>query len=297
MESSFQPKPDAAETDCGRTSARPCASRLGAACLSLACLTSPAALATQSALPAGIPPENLPMPSTEETTETLQASLSIGYESLFIASGMQSAYGSLQSNAELAYYGFTAGVWANNPLDSQDTNPAGPFGPEYRFYGNYEASLTEQLWASIGFTYYMHPRKGSTPNRHREINLGIGADVLLEPELVYNYDFDLQQHDLAIAISHEESLDQWLPVEGFSVAAGIVFGYLHADRPESNQAPNPQESRGYIYTEIAADIIYTHKDILSLYAGPRFASNDSDHGNIADRRSNFWWGMGCKIEF
>lgn len=278
-----------------RTRLRASSRSLGLICLAVA-LAPALGNAAENKPPAGLSEQNLPL-QQPAPSEALQASLSIGYESLYVSSGMQGAYGSLQTNAELAWGGFTAGVWGNNPLDVQDSNPAGPFGPEYRFYGNYEVALTEDVSASLGFTYYWHPRKGSTPNRQREINLGVMADTLLSPELVYNYDFDLQQHDVALGISHEESLDPWLPLEGFGVAAGVVFGYLHADRPESDQMPSPQDSMGYIYTEIAINLTYVHKENLGFYVGPRFSSNDSNTGNIADRRSNFWWGMGCNIAF
>lgn len=245
----------------------------------------------------GLDEENLPIAPEDATEGPLQVSFQTGYESLRISSGMQSGYVYIQSDLGLQWYGATVAFHAENPLDTEEANPAGPFNPEYSIDANYAFVLGELLNASIGFTYYWLPRRDSTPNRHREINLGLEADLPLSPQLIYNYDFDLRQNEVVLQLSHETPLDAWLPLEGFSLGAALALGYLHAARPESDQGPKTQESLSYLYTEIALNLSYRCTEHVSFYAGPRFATNDSSRDNIADRKSNLWWGMGCCVDF
>lgn len=227
----------------------------------------------------------------------LFAALCVGYESMYVSSGAQAAYGSFQSSVELGYAGFTASLWANNPLDTQRSNPAGPFSPEYRIYGGYETGITDWLSASAGFTYYFYTEKGAVPNRTRELNVALGFDLPIETALEYNYDFDLQQHEIALVLGYEYMLDEVLPIKGFSLAAAAAVGYLHADKPESDQGPANQPSDGYTYFQSALDVVYTHKSSVRLYAGPRFATNNNGSSNIAGRETNVWWGCGASIAF
>lgn len=122
-------------------------------------------------------------------------------------------------------------------------------------------------------------------------------DVLLSPALVYNYDLDLRQNEVALVLEHGQPLDEWLPVEGLSLNAVLSFGYINAGRPESDQGPSGQISEDYVYVQGALDLVYTYKDTVTLYAGPRFAANGHGPNNIAERNVNVWWGVGTTISF
>lgn len=265
----------------------------GGSCLQLA--ADPTAAVTPGVPSGEAPVDPIHLESAEP--EQLTAKLSIGYESMYVSSGAQAAYASLQPSIELGYMGFTAGMWANNPLDSQQNNPNGPFNAEYQFFITYSLQTTDWLHLDLGFTYYLFPEQGSTPNRTRELNFALVFDVFLSPTLAYNYDFDLRQNEVALTLEHEQSLSQWLPFEGLSVGAFATLGYINTGRPESDQGPDGQTSQDYIYGEIAVDFIYTYKENIRFYAGPRFASNGNGENNLAGRNNNFWWGIGSSIEF
>ncbi len=223
-------------------------------------------------------------------TEEFHAFANIGYESMYVTSGAQGAYQSLQPNLELAYYGVYAGIWANLPLDS---NPGGnwtgsEFSDEYNIYAGYGMGfLDDLLTASAGATYYWYPDFGVTPNHTWELNFALSADVLLSPGVEVNYDLNLNQLEVIIVSSYDYDLSEYT-VDGLGLAAGAAFGYLqNEDTPVS-----------YFYVEMAVDLTYVYNENFSVYAGPRFSTNDAGKDqNIGERATNFWWGIGATFQF
>ena len=224
-------------------------------------------------------------------TEAFHAFASIGYESMYVTSGAQGAYESLQPNVEFEYYGAYLGLWANLPMDS---NPGGnwtgsEFSDEYDFYAGYGMGFLQDdlLTANAGVTYYWFPDFGTSPNHTWELNFGLEADVFLSPGIEINYDFNLDQLECIIVSSYEYDLGEYT-VDGLGVSAGAAFGYLQ----------NQNAKVSYFYVELAVDLTYTYNDNFSLYAGPRFSTNDAGKdNNIAERATNFWWGIGATFSF
>ncbi|MBC2593733.1 hypothetical protein H5P28_05600 [Ruficoccus amylovorans] len=222
-------------------------------------------------------------------TPQLHAFANIGYESMYVTSGMQGAYASLQPNIEFEYYGFYAGIWANLPLDS---NPGGnyatdPFSDEYDIYAGYGMGfLDDLLTASLGATYYYYPDDAADPGHTWELNFAVEADVLLSPGFEVNYDLNLNQLELVVVSSYDYDLSTYT-VDGLGLAAGAAFGYLQ----------NQTDQFSYFYVELAVDLTYVYNDNFSLYAGPRFSTNDAGDHNIGERETNFWWGVGATFQF
>jgi hypothetical protein len=230
-------------------------------------------------------------------TDELHGFADVAFASMYVTSGAQGAYASLQPNIELEYYGFYAGIWANLPFDSQPNNPNGPFNDEYDIYAGYGIGLLEDdlLTASLGGTYYWYPESGSTPNRTWEINFGLIADVFLTPGIEVNYDFNLKQLELIIVSSYDYDLSPYT-VDGLGVSVGAAFGYLQAEDADSDQVPGtPQDS--YFYVELALDLTWAYNDNFLVYAGPRFSTNDNGASNLAGRATNVWWGVGANLSF
>ncbi|QYY35435.1 TorF family putative porin [Ruficoccus sp. ZRK36] len=216
----------------------------------------------------------------DEGEVELHAFATIDYESMYVTSGAQGAYESLQPNVEFAYYGFYAGVWANMPLDS---NPGGnwtndEFSDEYNIYAGYGMSFMDDLLsATAGATYYLYPDFNTDPNHTWELNFGIAADVLLNPGFELNYDLNLNQLECIIVSSYEFDLSEYT-VDGLSLAAGVAFGYLQ----------NEVDKVSYFYVEMAVDVVYTYNENFSVFAGPRFSTNDAGKdNNIGERATNF----------
>lgn len=213
--------------------------------------------------------------------EGFSISTALGFESEYVSSGAFGAHESLQPALEIAYREFAFGWFMNNPIDDDNND-------EHDFWASYTRELCEYSELTVGVTYYLYPKTGSTPNRTREFNLSFAYDTFLNPELAFNHDFDLEQTEWVLAVSHSFVLDSICP--RLNLETGVAVGYLNAEDADSDQVAGKTQN-GYAYAEANVDLVYAIKDNLTFSFGPRVATNnDGKINNVGKHESRLWWG-------
>lgn len=218
-------------------------------------------------------------------------SIGLGFESMYVCSGNQLAYSTFVPEVALDYRGIYFVATAFMPFKTDY------YKNEYNLSLGYALEIEEIVTLSVGGTYYWFPDDNSGISRTRELNTSVTANVLLSPTLVFNYDFDLQQREFILELSHTFDLSSLTGVEGLGIDAYGCYGYLNADDATAGTT-TPKEKDGYGYVQLAANVVYEVNDALSLYAGPRFAyNNNGKDKNMNENGSKVWFGLGASWSY
>ena len=137
----------------------------------------------------------------------------------------------VQPGLEVSLHGFTLGAWGNLDLDDYDGRvEKNQFG-EIDLYASY-AIPVDFATLSIGYIEYTYP--GYAVEADREVNLGVGLDVLLNPQVTVSYGVDGgvdKSLHVGAGIGHSIAL-----AEGFGLDLGATVAYVDIDGGESGFA-------------------------------------------------------------
>ena len=161
----------------------------------------------------------------------------------------------VQPFVEAATHGVTAGAWWNWNTDLENFD-------EVDFYVSWDVPLPEDqpLGLSIGYTNYDFPdyvRDGSVEleGADREIQIGLSADVILQPTLFAGFGVDGPFLDkgiyLALGASHDYEINEKATISG-----GATLGFELGDNVTNTGASFLQLSLGASYDIIGITFNY-----------------------------------------
>ncbi len=137
----------------------------------------------------------------------------------------------VQPGLEVSLHGLTLGAWGNLDLDDYDGMvEKNQFG-EIDLYLSY-AIPVEFASLSVGYIEYTYP--GSVVEADREVNLGVGLDLLLNPNVTISYGVDggvKKSLHVGAGIGHSIGL-----AEGFSLDLGATVAWVDPDEGKSGFA-------------------------------------------------------------
>ncbi len=126
----------------------------------------------------------------------------------------------VQPGLEVTLYGLTFGAWGNLDLDDYDgTVEKKQFG-EIDLYLSYAIPVDIATF-NVGYIEYTYP--GTVGKADREVQLGLGLDVLLAPSVTVSYGVDGSVNKslhVGAGISHAIALTDAV---GLELAAGVAY--------------------------------------------------------------------------
>ena len=215
--------------------------------------------------------------------DNLSLSAVVGFESEYVYRGEKRGGAALQPSLEAGHPlgpgDAFAGVWANQNLEGEPDD-------EVDFYAGYAVPLSPIFALTGGFTYYWYPDEGATPNREKEIFLGIFGDLPLRPALNGYYNFAFDQAILEVRLGHTFPLtDRASLVWGATLAAG------RAGDANSDQVPGDPES-GFWYGGTSVDWLYAVNEVATVSLGLRYSGRED--GGYVD---HFLFGASVELGF
>lgn len=207
----------------------------------------------------------------------------VGYESKYAFRGLGIAKDSLQTDLALSYQTFGLGLWTHNPLRSSQKDTS-----EIRVYGDAGTSLDDTIYGAIGFTVYHHTNadflgsEQTTFEPHLRFTFDLSESLYIKPTLLIAYDVDWKDWTFEAGVDHVIGLADQLNLE-----LGAALGYRVMD-----------QVKNYIYGSLTADVVYSVKAPVDLYAGIRGAFNDLSKANRGNfKGTEFWFGAGVRATF
>jgi uncharacterized protein (TIGR02001 family) len=138
----------------------------------------------------------------------------------------------VQPGLEVALHGLTLGAWGNLDLDDYDgTVEKNQFG-EIDLYASY-AIPVDVATLSVGYIEYTYPGT-EVVEADREVNVGVGLDVLLSPHVTVSYGVDGsvdKSWHVGAGIGHSIGL-----AEGFGLDLGATVAWVDPDEGKSGFA-------------------------------------------------------------
>lgn len=278
-----------------------------------AMLGSASLMAQEAAAPAAAPAQECQKAWTKPSLDDLKASVSVGYESMYIFRGKAQTIDNIQASLDIGYavtdaLGIYGGVWHNSPLsehagagDWTDTQLSA--GVTYGVAG---------FIFDAGYTSYWYNGARPSFNSTNEVKAGVLYDTsailgkylggaTIVPSAYYYYDFDRMSNTVEVAISASLPVSKWAFGKDFlSVEASVFYGYLTEDR-QNFLGDLARETNSYNYVGVTADLVWKVNDICAVKGGVRWAANDD--GDKYGRNqyfysdNNLWWGMSVVIGF
>jgi hypothetical protein len=158
------------------------------------------------------------MEQQSESADSLEASLSAGYESRYVAEGRDNLGGDgmFASTLEVGYQGFTAGFWyANSPdADYEEINSWLQYNHSI---GDFEISVA-----------YTHLRFLSDDEYENELGLGVEYGALpwnLTATALGYYSFDAEGSFFELGLNGDYEIKPWLTLSPYSLF-GLNSGYI-----------------------------------------------------------------------
>lgn len=228
---------------------------------------------------------------TGSSISDLSISGAFAFESEYIFRGVQLGENSLQPSVELGFPvaggSLYAGIWNSNDIEN------GGAANEIDYYFGYAYPVTDIFTVDAGLTIYHYPEAVTTGGglqATQEVYLGVAADVLLSPALYFYYDFELEQIVIEGSVGYSIDLAEYAGIDSTSIDLGGYLGNVSAD--DVSQAPGDQ-SNGYTYWGLSADLVYGFNDNVAAAVGGRYAGNNDDNGDD----SFLWWGTSLSFSY
>lgn len=234
----------------------------------------------ENATPATVAPRTI-QPADDQS---LGFQAKAGYESKYVYRGLGLAKDSMQVNMNVTYQTFGLGLWTHNSLraSQKDTN-------EIRITGHAGTSLDDTIYGALGFTVYHHTNAGflgseqTTFEPNLRFTFDLSESIYIKPTLTVAYDVDWKDWTFEAGVDHVIALADQLNLE-----LGAAIGYRVIDK-----------SKNYIYGNVTADVVYSVKAPVDIFAGIRGSFNDISKSRRAGgiKEADFWFGAGLRATF
>ncbi len=215
--------------------------------------------------------------------DALTVDASFGYESQFFFRGWTVAKDSLQTDLSLSYQNYSLGVWNHAPLRSSQSSTS-----EFDFYGSADLQLTDIITGALGFTLYYYPSvSGSGTNTvtfepNLTFTFDLSEEIFISPSVMIAYDTELQNWTFEASTDYGFELAEDI---GLELGAGVGLVTVH-------------KGKNYVYGLLSADVVYSVKEPIQLYAGVRGGFNSLGKANRGSQKSTeFWFGAGVRASF
>lgn len=199
------------------------------------------------------------------------------FVSKYVFRGVKLSRESLQPSVEIASGDFYAGLWNNTPLRNEHDGDA---SKEVDLYAGYTPSITENLKADIGVTYYAYPSIADGLNDDSvEAFVGLNWSVGNFTPAGYLYrDLDLDVWTFQASIGYSIPLTSW----GTSLDLNATIGGVSPDHGEE-----------YGYYSAGVNLPVKLSDVVKLNFGLTYTENDLDDGEDP----GLWGTVGITASF
>lgn len=185
----------------------------------------------------------------------------IDYTTDYVFRGVSLAESAIQPGVEVSFGDAYVGAWVSTGIG--DTSIFS--GDELDLYAGYGLSLSDDLSADVGVTYYHYPQGGGLFETADgaagtyEVFAGLAYDTVLSPSLYAYYDLTLEAFTVEGGLGHSVELGGKSSLD-LGVSAGLVDG----------------DGFSYEYGQLSAALGYAFTDDVSAYVGANFALNSED---------------------
>jgi hypothetical protein len=128
-----------------------------------------------------------------------------------------------------------------------------------------------------------------------EFSIGLIGEMLFSPKLYLSYDIDRQEFNAILSASYVYDLGA-VGIDHFALKGGLSVGYDSASRPfgikgyfaDGGPGNLYDESKGYVYYGVAADLVYKYNEQATFHIGVRFSGNTASE--------NDWQNALCQFD-
>jgi hypothetical protein len=117
---------------------------------------------------------------------------------------------------------------------------------------------------------------GYFPSRHGvEMSVGFIGEMVFSPKLYFSYDFGRREFNTTLSASYVYDLGA-VGLDRFALKGGLSLGCDVASRPYGIKYyfdDDNDDSKGYFYYGLAADLVYKYNEQATFHAGVRFSGN------------------------
>lgn len=228
------------------------------------------ALSAASAVSAAPLPENISI--TNDLT----------FASEYVFRGIEFADRSFQPTLELELDDFYAGLWANLPIETQQS--------ELNYYGGYNFEVPEvPLTFDAGLTVYHFPDAGA--ERTHELYFGATAEDVGIPGLhagaYYFFDMDLHSHVGEASLGYDWDL---APMNLSDTSLGAT---LHAGL----QGQTKNKTQSYNYYGGSLELAHALNEAATATAGAHYATAEKYDFGAGERGKNLFWTLSLATSF
>ncbi len=185
----------------------------------------------------------------------------IDYTTDYVFRGVSLAESAIQPGVEVAFGDAYVGAWVSTAIG--DTSFFA--GDELDLYAGYGLSLSDDLSADVGITYYHYPQGGGLFETDDgaagtyEVFAGLSYDTVLSPSLYGYYDFTLEAFTVEGGLGHSLELGGKSSLD-LGLTAGLVDG----------------DGFSYEYGLLSAALGYAFTEDVSAYVGANYALSSED---------------------
>ncbi len=185
----------------------------------------------------------------------------IDYTTDYVFRGVSLAESAIQPGVEVAFGDAYVGAWVSTAIG--DTSIFA--GDELDLYAGYGLSLSDDLSADVGITYYHYPQGGGLFETDDgaagtyEVFAGLSYDTVLSPSLYGYYDFTLEAFTVEGGLGHSLELGGKSSLD-LGLTAGLVDG----------------DGFSYEYGQLSAALGYAFTEDVSAYVGANYALSSED---------------------
>lgn len=201
------------------------------------------------------------------------------FASEYVFRGLELADRSFQPSVEIGVDDFYAGLWANLPIEQQDS--------ELNYYGGYAFTPPQApLALDAGITVYHFPDTNS--NRTHEVFLGASMDNVAAPglsaALYYFFDLDIHSHVVEGTLGYE------MPLKAFAFPEASVITSIYA----GGQGGSQIKSENYNYYGGSVELPYALTEVTVVTAGLHYATAEK---LAFDPGKNLFWTISLASSF